>query len=92
MLAATEAGLVATGDEDVPVLRIGGRFQDGLPVVEGHGGDALFGDLLGQLHHGFSRHSSGNHGLGLVEPPLNTVGKGNLLLRQGNGREEGDKR
>lgn len=91
-IAAAEAGLVAAGDEDKPVLLLCARSEDGLPVLEGHRGDALLRDLLGHLLDGISRDGGRHVGLGLVEPALNTVGQGDLLLCQGEGREEGDKR
>ena len=91
--AATEAGLIATSGVDQPILRLGSRGKDGLPVVQGQVGDTLLGNLLSQLLNrvldgGCCRHV----GLDLVEPPLHAVGEGNLLLGHGQGREEGDER
>lgn len=90
MLAAAKAGLVAAGHEDIPVLSFGGRGQDALPVLQGHWGDALLGDLLGHLHDGVGRDGRRHVCLGLVEPSLDTVGKRDLLLCQGQSREESD--
>lgn len=89
---AAEAGLVAASHEDVPVLSILSRGQDGLPILHGHRGDAFFGDLLGHLLNRIGWDSSGNKVLSLVEPALHTVGEGHLLLCQSQGREEGNKR
>jgi hypothetical protein len=91
--AATEAGLVTTSGVDQPVLRLGSWGKDGLPVVHGHVGDALLGNLLGQLLHRGSNGGSCRHvGLDLVEPSLHAVGEGNLLLGHGQSREDGDER
>lgn len=90
MLAAAEAGLVAAGHEDIPVLSFGGRGQDVLPVLQGHGGDALLGDLFGHLHDRVGGDSRRHICLGLVEPSLDTVGKRHLLLGQSQSREKSD--
>lgn len=91
--ATTEAGLVTTSGVDQPVLGLGSRGKDGLPVVQGHVGDTLLGNLLGQLlDRGSNGSSCGHVGLDLVEPSLHTVGEGNLLLGHGQGREEGNER
>ncbi len=92
ILTAAEAGLVAAGHEDVPILSILSRSQDGLPVLHGHSGDALLGNLLGHLLDGVGGNSRGNKVLGLVEPALDAVGEGHLLLGQSQGREESDER
>lgn len=91
-IAATEASLVTTGHEDVPVLSVLGRSQDGLPVLHGHRGDALLRDLLGHLLDRIDWDSRGNKVLSLVEPALDAVGEGHLLLCQSQGREESDER
>lgn len=90
--ATTEAGLVTTGGENQPVLFLGTRGQDGLPVVHGNRGDALLGDLLGELLDGSHGSGSRHVGLDLVEPSLHAVGERDLLLGHGQGREEGDER
>lgn len=92
VLTAAEASFLTTGNKDEPILRLGARGQDGLPVRHGHRRDALRGDLLGHLHDGIGRNGGRNVRLGLVEPSLDTVGQRHLLLRHGKGREEGDKR
>jgi hypothetical protein len=91
-ITATETGLVATSDEDKPVLLLGAGGQDGLPVLKGHWSDTLLRDSLSQLLDGGGGDGGWHVGLGLVEPSLNTVGQGDLLLCQGDGRKEGDKR
>lgn len=91
-IATTEAGLVATSDEDEPILLLLTGGQDGLPVLKGDLGDALLRHLLGHLLDGIGRDGCRHIGLSLVEPSLNTVGQGDLLLCQCEGREEGDKR
>lgn len=90
-VAATEAGLVATAHKDIPVLGLRAGGQDGLPVVHGHRGDALLGDLLGQLLHRRGGLSGWHIILEAVEPALHAIGEGHLLLSQGQSREEGDK-
>lgn len=91
-LTAAEAGLVAAGHEDVPVLRVLGRSQDGLPVLHGQRGGVLLRDLLGHLLNRIGRDSRGNKVLSLVEPALYAIGEGHLLLCQSQGREEGNER
>jgi hypothetical protein len=88
----TETGLVTTSGEDQPVLFLGTRGEDGLPVVHGNLGDALLGDLLGQLLDGRNGSCCRHVGLDLVEPSLHAVGEGNLLLGHGQSREKGDER
>lgn len=92
--AATEAGLITTSGVDQPILRLGSRGKDGLPVVQGQVGDTLLGNLRGQLldHRGINGGCCRHVGLDLVEPPLQAVCEGNLLLGHGQGREEGDER
>jgi hypothetical protein len=90
--ATSETSLVTAGGENQPILFLGAGGEDGLPVVHGDRGDALLGDLLGQLLDG-SDGGSGRHvGLDLVEPSLDAVGEGNLFLGDGQSREEGDER
>lgn len=91
-ITAAEAGLVATSHVDVPILSVLGRGQEGLPVLHVHRGDALLGDLLSHLLDGVSWNSRRDKALGLVEPALNAVREGHLLLGQSQGREESDER
>lgn len=90
MIAAAETCFVATGHEDKPVLSLGSRGQDALPVLHGNRGDAPLGDLLGHLHDGVGRDGRRHVCLGLVEPSLHTVGQRHLLLSQSQGWEKSD--
>lgn len=90
--AASETCLVSTGDVDQPVLRLGGGLQDGFPVAHVKGGDGLLVHLLldDLLDGGDDGSGRGQVGLGLVEPALDPVTQGDLLLRRSKRGEDGE--
>ena len=98
--ALAEAGLVATGDQDHPVLRAGGGgrggagLEDGFPVVVGERDDVLGGNGGGAGGDGGGERG-GEVGLGFFEVGLEVHAEeahGFLVLRESEGRgkeEEG---
>lgn len=98
LVTATEASLVSSGDVNQPVLGLRSGLQVGLPVGQVELRDGLLldlgllDDLLNDGSGGGDRGGSRQVGLGLVEPALDTVREGNLLLSHSKSWEEGDDR
>ena len=92
-MTTSKACLVSAGDEDEPVLRLIRWRQKGLPVGQVERGDSLFLNLLFDhlLNRGGDHRSSRRQiRLGFVEPTLNTIRDGNLLLRCSKRWEDGE--
>lgn len=91
LATATEASLVSTRDVHHPILRLRRRLEKRLPVAQVELRDGLLLNLLlfDQLLDGRNDRGGGRQiRLGLVEPSLNAITEGNLLLRRSKRWEE----
>jgi hypothetical protein len=92
--ATTETCLVTTSNVQQPVLGLGRWLQERLPVAHVKRGDRdsllldlLFDDLLDRRN---DRSRGWQVRFGLVEPSLNSIRKGDLLLRRSKGWEDNE--
>ena len=92
-MTTSKACLVSASNKDKPVLGLIRWRQEGLPVGQVERGDSLFLNLL--FDHllnssGDHRSSRGQKLLGFVEPTLDAIREGNLLLRRSKRWEDGE--